>query len=237
VLEKIYHRNAERILFGREASPARPTLKVARTTDFDIASADSAAAWSKIEPTPLNARANTDASLATSVKMLYSDRGLYIRMHAVDRRITATIREDFADLWFEDVMEFFLWPDETHPVYFEYEISPLGYELPILVPNFDGKFLGWRPWHYEGDRKIKKVVQIEGGQQESAAAITGWQATMFVPYELLAPLQNVPPKPGTQWRANFYRMDYDAKQPASWDWSRVGPDFHEIEKFGMLMFE
>ncbi len=32
---------------------------------------------------------------------------------------------------------------------------------------------------------------------------------MFVPFELLKPLANVPPKSGTRWRANFYRMDYD----------------------------
>jgi len=39
-----------------------------------------------------------------------------------------------------DVFEFFLWPDERYPVYFEYEISPLGHELPILIPNFGGQF-------------------------------------------------------------------------------------------------
>ena len=49
------------------------------------------------------------------------------------------------------MFEVFLWPDERDPIYFEYEISPLGRELPILVPNLDGKFLGWRPWHYEGE--------------------------------------------------------------------------------------
>ena len=47
---------------------------------------------------------------------------------------------DFFDQLF-DVFEVFLWTDEKQPIYFEYEISPLGYELPILVPNFGGKFL------------------------------------------------------------------------------------------------
>jgi hypothetical protein len=32
-------------------------------------------------------------------------------------------------------------------------------------------------------------------------------------------------------------MDYDDGLTASWDWSRVGPSFHEIEKFGVLIFE
>ena len=59
-------------------------------------------------------------------------------MEATDRTITATMQDDFLDLWKEDVFEFFLWPDERHPVYFEYEISPLGFELPILIPNLEG---------------------------------------------------------------------------------------------------
>ena len=37
------------------------------------------------------------------------------------------------DLWNEDVFEVFLWTDERYPVYFEYEISPLNHELPILA--------------------------------------------------------------------------------------------------------
>ena len=58
-----------------------------------------------------------------------------------------------------------------------------------------------------------------------------------MPFELLKPLGNVPAKSGTVWRANFYRMDYDQGRTRSWDWSRVGPSFHEFQKFGTLVFE
>jgi hypothetical protein len=54
---------------------------------------------------------------------------------------------------------------------------------------------------------------------------------------LLKPLQNVPPRPGARWRANFYRMDYDEGKSTSWDWARVGESFHEFHKFGTLIFE
>ena len=33
------------------------------------------------------------------------------------------------------------------------------------------------------------------------------------------------------------RMEYDRKQTRSWDWARVGPSFHEYQKFGTLVFE
>ena len=218
-------------------APARKTLKVGRTDDFEITGDGSAASWKKATWEPLVPRGTKLREDITQVKVLYSPKGLYCLMQGTDRKVTSTMQEDFADLWKEDVFEVFLWPDEKTRLYFEYEISPLGYELPILVPNFNGKFLGWRPWHYEADRKIKKATTVQRGSKSSGSNVSGWTAEFFIPYALLTPLQNVPPQPGARWRANFYRMDYDDGQTASWDWSRVGPSFHEIENFGVLVFE
>ncbi|MBN2270604.1 MAG: carbohydrate-binding family 9-like protein [Sedimentisphaerales bacterium] len=212
-------------------------LQVRQTEDFVISGRGEASAWTKADWEPLHLR-NTDGhQYETRIKMLYSRSGLYVLMEAEDRTITATMNEDFLDLWNEDVFEFFLWPDERYPVYFEYEISPLGFELPILIPNFGGEFLGWRPWHYEEKRKTQKAISVLGGPKHPDASVTGWKAEVFVPYDLLRPLRNVPPKPKTQWRANFYRVDYDEGKTTSWDWARVGASFHEFEKFGTLVFE
>jgi predicted TIM-barrel fold metal-dependent hydrolase len=240
VLEKIYRTNAERLFFGHAAAAQGPTAKVMRirqTEDFAINGAGDAPTWEKTDWTPLNLRNSDDHQYKTRVKMLYSATGLYILMDAEDNKISAKIKEDFLNLWNEDVFEFFLWPDEKYSVYFEYEISPLGFELPIIIPNFDGKFFGWRPWHYEGQRKTQKATTVTGGSKQPGAKITGWKAEVFVPYDLLKPLQNIPPQLGTQWRANFYRVDYDMGKTASWDWARVGSSFHEFEKFGTLIFE
>ena len=222
---------------NEKSPPPKQELVVRTTEDFKIDGAGTAAAWEKAKWEPLVRRGTGGHDYQTRVKMLYSKTGLYVLMDATDGAITSTLREDFLDLWNEDVFEFFLWPDESQPIYFEYEISPLGFELPILVPNFDGKFLGWRPWHYEGDRKTRKATTAVGGRLESGAKVSGWKAEVFVPYELLKPLQNVPPKSGTRWRANFYRMDYDDGKTTSFDWARVGPSFHEFRKFGTLVFE
>jgi hypothetical protein len=218
------------------ADPVRE-LKVRPTDDFDVTGDGKADAWKKAEWEPLHLRPSSDHQYQTKVKTLYSKKGLYVLMDATDKKLTATMTEDFSNLWTEDVFEVFLWTDERDPVYFEYEISPLGTELPILIPNLDGKFLGWRPWHYEGGRKVRKATAAVGGEKKSGAAVTGWTAEVFIPYELLNPLRNVPPKAGTRWRANFYRMDYDDGKKSSWDWARVGPSFHEYKKFGTLVFE
>ena len=56
------------------------------------------------------------------------------------------------------------------------------------------------------------------------------------PVTLLRPLQNVPPKPGTRWRANFYRMDHDGGRRTEWAWAPVDAGFHEYVNFGDLQF-
>jgi hypothetical protein len=214
----------------------RPRLGVKPTDDFEITGMGEHTSWRQTEWTALRRRQPDGHPYDSRFKMLYSKTGLYFLMEGTDRKLTATMNEDFMDLWKEDVFEVFLWTDERYPVYFEYEISPLNRELPILIPNFGGQFLGWRPWHYERDRLTRKATSIVGGPKRPRAAIQGWRAEFFIPYALLRPLQNVPPKPGARWRANVYRMDYDEGRRAQWEWAHVEKSFHEYERFGDLLF-
>jgi hypothetical protein len=214
-----------------------PRLRVPPTDDFEVTGEGAHASWAKAAWTPLQKRRADGHDYESRFKMLHSKSGVYFLMEGSDRRLTASFAEDYMDLWKEDVFEVFLWTDERFPVYFEYEISPLNRELPILVPNFDGQFLGWRPWRYDGARKTRKAVKAIGGAAASGAEVQGWRAEFFIPYELLKPLGNVPPAKGSRWRANFYRVDHDGGASTGWDWARVGPSFHEFEKFGILEFE
>ncbi len=219
----------------RSAKP--PMIRVATCDDFRLSGKGDAAPWRKAEWVTLNRRPGGKLKYQSRFKMLYSTTGIYVLFDGSDRKLTATMTNDFDDLWNEDVFECFFWTDEKHPVYFEYEISPLGYELPILVPNLDGKFLGWRPWHYEGERKTRKAVTVAGGKKRSMSEIESWRAEVFIPYALLKPLRNVPPEKGTKWRANFYRVDHDNGNVTGWDWARVGNRFHEYKKFGTVLFD
>jgi len=220
---------------GGGASRDLPEMTVAPTEDFELTGDGSARAWERAEWVPLHRREG-GLEYTTRVRLLYSATGLYVLMDGSDARITATMTEDFLDLWNEDVFEVFLWTDEAYPVYFEYEISPLGYELPILIPNFQGDFLGWRPWHYEGERVTRRATTVLGGPRESGATVTGWRVEVFIPWALLQPLRGVPPRPGSRWRANFYRVDYDGETPTAWAWAPVGATFHEFQRFGILRF-
>ena len=101
----------------------------------------------------------------------------------------------------------------------------------LLIPNFDKPFTGRMLWHYEGERKVKKMVNIEGGKSKMEASINEWSAELFFPFTLLATLPNAPPASGTIWNANFYRLDYDTDHMIKWVCAPVEKSFHEYKKF------
>ena len=213
-------------------------IKIPKITDFQVNGSGDHPNWGNADWVVVPQRLVAGENMRTQFKALYSDQGLYFLFECEDRVLTSTLREDFLDLWTEDVVEVFLWPDSTYPIYFEYEITPMNFELPILVPNDDGNFMGWRPWKYTGNRKVQHFTSVRGGEKKGGSTIDSWTAEFFIPYELLKPLGNVPPSSGMEWRANFYRMDYDNNnERSSWAWNPVEKSFHEFEKYGTIRFE
>lgn len=249
VLEKIYLRNAEKVLLaaprgkmpgstskGAQRSVERtPEYVLRHVEDFDLTGRGDAASWSIAEWASLAPKGQQEA-YRSRFKAVYSPKGVYVLFDGADRAVSAGMDQDNLDLWKEDCFELFLMPDESKKSYFEYEISPLGKELPLLIVNHTRKD-GWLPWHYEGPRRVRKKVSAQGGELQSKSAIKSWTAEVFVPFELLSGLGEMPPKKGTNWKANFYRMDYDSGAAAGWNWAPVGDSFHEFTKFGRLVFD
>lgn len=212
---------------GKEAM-----LHIKHTADFEVTGDGQDPSWNTTEWVTLS-RIKGSSPYNTRVKLLYSDKGIYALYHCEDKKITATLKEDFTSLWKEDVIEIFFWTDEAFPIYLEYELSPLNYELAILVPNLNGQASGWTPWNYKGAKKTRKATKILKDSNENTL---GWTGEFFIPYALLRPLQNVPPKKGTTWRANIYRIDYDETE-SYWSWQPVNNNFHEYLKYGTFVFD
>jgi hypothetical protein len=213
------------------------TLEVYRTPDFCLNGKGDRAEWSRTRWHPLRQIDTGGAGYSTRFKILYSETGVYVVLQGEDRKITAKSTEDFEDLFHADVFEVFFHPDPATPLYFEYEINALGNELVLLVPNLRGRFMGWRPWHYEDKRKVQKCVSVEGGGPVPGGAIQSWSAEIFFPFALLAPLGNVPPVRGTSWKANFCRLDYDTGTMIKWSWSPIQVSFHEFPAYKTIVFQ
>ena len=103
------------------------------------------APWQELSPCPKN-----DSSELSRCKLLYSSQGLYVFFECEDQLLQSSGMQDGDDLYLEDVFEIFLQPDEKKPLYLEYEVSPLGAELPLLISKCEDEFMGWSPWKYDG---------------------------------------------------------------------------------------
>ena len=90
--------------------------KITKTTDFRVNGQGDHPNWSKSSWLTIPQRRVTDEDRRTQLKILYSGRGLYFLFACEDRVLTSTLNEDFLDLWTEDVVEVFLWPDQAFPV-------------------------------------------------------------------------------------------------------------------------
>ncbi len=212
-------------------------LVIPRGADFEVTGLGDAPAWTDVAWQPLVRVGEGQATYATRAKVAYSETGIYFLVDCEDRQLTCTMTAMGDNIFQEDVVEVFLWPHEPQIAYFEYEISPLSTELPILVVNSGGRFHGWLPWHYEGNRQTRKATNVRGGEMASMAAVDGWTTEFFLPFALLAGLDNVPPRPGTRWRANIYRIDYDALPSSQWTWDpATGGNFHDYANFGAFIF-
>ena len=226
----------ESLLADLESGSGSGSVTVRKCQDFKITGDGSSEPWKSTEWIKLVQQDKDTIGYETKVKVMYSPTGIYFLYYCQDEKLTTTMKADNLNLWEEDVVELFLWTSEDFPVYFEYEISPMNFELPIIVPNYKGKFLGWLPWKYDGDKKVIHATSAVGGPKKSGGAVSAWIAEFFIPYKLLEPLPKVPPVSGTKWRANMYRIDYD-KGAAHFSWQRTSRSFHDYNSFGTLVFE
>jgi hypothetical protein len=217
-----------------KSTPAQ--MEIIGVSDFEITGTGSAPEWEKARWEKIPQRNNHHLDYQTNAKVLWSETGIYFLVRCNDKKITATMQANNLNLWEEDVVEVFLMPDEKYPLYFEYQLSPLNYELTLLIPNLEGNFLGWLPWKYDGDRKTRHKASIQADGSGEAGAVSGWTAEFFIPWKLMEPLIKTAPKPGTQWRANIYRLDHD-EGLTRFSWNPTNKNFHEPHNFGIFIFK
>ncbi len=206
---------------------------ISKTPDFNIDGSGSASVWEKPEWLSLERQSPTGASYSTKAKLLYSDNGIYGLFDCEDKKLCNTMQADFLHLWEEDVVEIFLQPDADRTAYFEYELSPLNFELPIIIYNTNGTLNSWLPFLYEEDRRTRHATSV---RYDDGMQIAGWRAEFFIPFILMRPILDESPASGTIWKGNLYRIDYDEGESLN-SWCATTVNFHEPDKFGWLRFE
>lgn len=223
VLRKIYFDNARRLL--ARSLPA-PVVRAARIDhDFDPDGVPDDAAWSKAVPARLeygSLKADARPEMATSVRVLYSDRYLYFAWECPFTKLTVfdtpSADKERLGLWDRDVVEVFVGSDAKNiGRYAEYEVAPTNERLDVLL-DLPAKNFAW-------DGRAQSAVKIDRKRKL-------WTVEMRMPLEVLSTTK---PAPGSRWRLNLYRCDVANRAYLAWNPVLKG-SFHTPEKFGVLEF-
>ncbi len=211
---------------------------IKQTFDFEVTGNPDTIHWSKTEWNEIPFLLGNGKKAETKVRLLYSNTGIYVFFYCEDDRLTATLQQNNLELWNEDVVEVFFQPNSTQPNYFEYEISPLNFELPLIIYNDKGKLNRWIPYHLTDIPGTRHAALVQRSPGQTGTDIISWTAEFFIPFGMMKPVMDELPHSGVRWKGNLYRVDYDHQKDASlWALYKNSGNFHEYDNFGLFYFE
>ena len=175
------------------------------------------------------------ADQKTEAKLLWDDKNLYVAFVNDDKDIWTTLDKHDDKLWTQEADEMFIDADGDGKTYVELQVNAKG-------ATFDSYLPAYRQNQNDWDAGMKAGVNIEGTLNKRDDEDKRWTVELAIPLDAARgkekEMKNVPPKVGTEWRVNFFRMDQPNGRPQSgtgWSAPMVG-DFHALDKFGVLVF-
>lgn len=179
-----------------------------------------------------------------SFKAIYSKTHLYIRYQVKEKALRATFASDEGcKPWTEDCMELFISPNPDSCLYFNIEMSCIGYGIVgkrtcsedkehLLKEELDRivrySTLGRKPF---GDKLISPDCPDKYYE---------WSMIIGIPLDILCGEKGYKMIKGKQIRANVYKCGDRMLQPHYLSWSPIGtpaPNFHKPEFFGVFRFD
>ena len=177
-------------------------------------------------------------------RVLWDDAWLAVRFDVIDRYVRA-VAQDFNDsVCLDSCVEFFVAPnsDPAQDAYFNFEVNCGGTMLLYRCPSTAEREAGGAGTNVTDSdgatiqmaHSLPKIVEPELTEP------TNWAVEYHVPWSLFESYFGVdPPKPGTTWRANFYKCADKTSHPHWGSWSAVAtptPNFHQPASFQPLYF-
>jgi hypothetical protein len=195
------------------------------------------AAWKDAPFTTDFVRSLDGAAVAekANAKVLWDDKNLYVAFNVEDKDVWSTLDKHDDKLWNQEAVEMFIDADGDGKTYVELQVNPKNATFDAWLPAYRKNENDWTS-------KMKTAVHVDGTLDNRNDIDKGWTVEMAIPLEdakgKLAEMKNVPPKVGTEWRVNFFRLDMPAGRPqqgSAWSPPMVG-DFHALDRFGVLVF-
>ncbi len=190
----------------------------------------------------------------TRVKMAWDSTALYIAADLEEPHLWGTLTTRDAVIFHDNDFEWFIDPDGDTERYFELEVNALGTIWDLFLTRPYRK--GGRPinaWNIDG---LRSAVALDGTLNDPRDRDRGWSVEMAIPWEAFADSgrTRIPPVPGSSWRINFSRVQWDldvvdgqyrkraapdgkALPEHNWVWSPQGEiNMHIPEHWGRVTF-
>lgn len=219
-----------------QREPPLPHYTAPRRDSFKLDGDLNKPVWKGVPAVKLVSATGRKAQLQpTILRVCWSDTHLYLGFHCKDSEIKSSFTKRDEPLYEADVVETFLCPDGDLHRYFEIEFSPneVLWDGKLTNPNLraEGIQADIR-WDCEG-LECKAHKHGFGGTIGSSSS--WWSVEAGIPF---AGLGLNAPSVGAEWRANFYRIDYNSPTEfSSWSPTLAYPAaYHVPTRFGFLRF-
>ncbi|NOR87865.1 MAG: hypothetical protein GQ527_09670, partial [Bacteroidales bacterium] len=181
--------------------------------------------------------------LQTKVKMLWSQKYLYIAAFLQEPHIWAKIENDEEVMFYDNDFEIFIDPNGDNHNYYEFEFNALNKKWDLFLRRpYRNKVKPDLKWNCQGlvnQTKIFGSINKPEGKQDSA-----WTIEIAIPLDCIK--NEV--KDGDHWRINFSRVEWETKIDGqdyikldqaenNWVWSPQGSiNMHMPEYWGHIQF-
>ena len=185
---------------------------VLRTTgNITIDGKDDEKDWSKAPWTELfsdiESGAGGNPSRKSHCKMLWDDDYLYLFARLDETNLWASLTQHDEPVFQDNAFEMFINPEGTNFNYFEFQINANGTVWDLFMPKpyrNGGKNL--TSWDLKG---LKKAIQLNGTINNPTDTDKGWNIELAIPFKSVNLSGDRRPGPGTTWRMNFSRVQWD----------------------------
>jgi hypothetical protein len=172
-------------------------------------------------------------------KMMYDDENLYVIFNVQDRFVRCITSIINGPVWEDSCVEFFFSPDQSLPErYYNLEVNCGGTPLMHynIIPDKDIKVI-----HADDIKTIEIAHSLPEITDPEISGPVTWNIEYRIPLTLIENYSRVThPKPGIEWRANFFKIAENSSNPHYMTWAVVNhpvPRFHLPQFFGSLKFQ
>ena len=177
------------------------------------------------------------ALYATVSRLLWTDTHLIVAHECATDGIRTDITRRDMIIWEGEVAEMMLCPMGAEAPYYEINVNPVNalYDSRVQDYNYTAQAAFAGLWATNWNAAIQSATRV---YTNAGGTVTGWSVEMAIPFKDLDANRHNPPRHGTLWAFNLFRVAKQADGVIEWSaWTSTHADFHRPFDFPGLLFK